>query len=195
MLTRHTTMVVGPTGGGKTIVIDTLSRAQTKLGLTTRLFVLNPKAVTVAELYGVLDPVTRDWTDGLLSNIFRELNRPSDKRERKYILFDGDVDAVWVENMNSVMDDNRLLTLPNGERIRLQKHVALLFEVSLYSCKLCISFTFLIIVGMAFRLVIYNMRPQQRFHVVEWFIWILKILGLLRFTKDGVIPDGLDQMA
>ncbi|TPX37396.1 hypothetical protein SeMB42_g06902, partial [Synchytrium endobioticum] len=129
MLTRHTTMVVGPTGGGKTVVIDTLSRAQTKLGLTTRLFVLNPKAVTVAELYGVLDPVTRDWTDGLLSNIFRELNRPSDKKERKYIVFDGDVDAVWVENMNSVMDDNRLLTLPNGERIRLQKHVALLFEV------------------------------------------------------------------
>ncbi|TPX31992.1 hypothetical protein SmJEL517_g04802 [Synchytrium microbalum] len=129
MLTRHTTMVVGPTGGGKTVVIDTLSRAQTKLGLTTRLFVLNPKAVTVSELYGLLDPVTRDWTDGLLSNIFRELNRPSDKKERKYIVFDGDVDAVWVENMNSVMDDNRLLTLPNGERIRLQKHVALLFEV------------------------------------------------------------------
>lgn len=44
-------------------------------------------------------------------------------------MFDGDVDALWVENMNSVMDDNRLLTLANGERIRLQKHCALLFEV------------------------------------------------------------------
>jgi len=31
--------------------------------------------------------------------------------------------------MNSVMDDNRLLTLANGERIRLQKHCAMLFEV------------------------------------------------------------------
>ena len=31
--------------------------------------------------------------------------------------------------MNSVMDDNRLLTLANGERIRLQKHCALIVEV------------------------------------------------------------------
>jgi dynein heavy chain len=129
MLTRHTTMLVGPSGGGKSVVIDVLSKAQSKLGLPTKLYILNAKSVTVNELYGVLDPVSRDWTDGLLSNIFREINKPTDKKERKYIVFDGDVDAVWVENMNSVMDDNKLLTLPNGERIRLQKHVAMLFEV------------------------------------------------------------------
>ena len=75
------------------------------------------------------NPITRDWTDGLLSNIFREVNKPTDKNERKYILFDGDVDTLWVESMNSVMDDNKLLTLANGERIRLQKHCALLVEV------------------------------------------------------------------
>ncbi|KAJ8934455.1 hypothetical protein NQ314_013330 [Rhamnusium bicolor] len=58
------------------------------------------------------------------------MNKPTDKPERRYILFDGDVDALWIENMNSVMDDNKLLTLANGERIRLQTPVcALLFEV------------------------------------------------------------------
>ncbi len=100
-----------------------------RLGLVTKLFTINPKDRSVIELYGILDPNTRDWTDGLLSNIFREINRPTDKNEKRYIVFDGDVDALWVENMNSVMDDNRLLTLANGERIRLQKHCALLFEV------------------------------------------------------------------
>ncbi|XP_069727356.1 dynein axonemal heavy chain 10 [Phaenicophaeus curvirostris] len=129
MLTRHTTMVVGPTGGGKSVVINALCQAQNKLGLLTKLYTLNPKAMTVIELYGILDPTTRDWKDGVLSNIFREINRPTDKKERRYILFDGDVDALWVENMNSVMDDNKLLTLANGERIRLQSHCALLFEV------------------------------------------------------------------
>uniref|UniRef100_A0A669FBB8 Dynein axonemal heavy chain 10 n=1 Tax=Oreochromis niloticus TaxID=8128 RepID=A0A669FBB8_ORENI len=129
MMTRHTTMIVGPTGGGKSVVINTLCQAQTKMGLQTKLYPLNPKAMSVIELYGILDPDTRDWTDGILSNIFREINKPTDKKERRYILFDGDVDALWVENMNSVMDDNKLLTLANGERIRLQSHCALLFEV------------------------------------------------------------------
>jgi dynein heavy chain len=64
--------------------------------------------------------------------VCREVNRPLPpvRDEAHYIVFDGDVDAVWVENMNSVMDDNKLLTLPNGERIRLQPHVKLLFEVA-----------------------------------------------------------------
>uniref|UniRef100_A0A7N6BU42 AAA+ ATPase domain-containing protein n=1 Tax=Anabas testudineus TaxID=64144 RepID=A0A7N6BU42_ANATE len=122
MMTRHTTMIVGPTGGGKSVVISTLCQAQTK---SVSMYPLNPKAMSVIELYGILDPDTRDWTDGILSNIFRDINNLT----HRYILFDGDVDALWVENMNSVMDDNKLLTLANGERIRLQSHCALLFEV------------------------------------------------------------------
>lgn len=132
MLTRHSTMIVGPTGGGKSVVLNCLAEAQkTALDLPTTLLPLNPKAITTEELYGVLDPQTRDWTDGLLSKIFREMNQPhpADKPCRRYILYDGDVDAIWIENMNSVMDDNKLLTLTNGERIRLEKHCAMLFEV------------------------------------------------------------------
>ncbi|XP_011310250.1 dynein heavy chain 10, axonemal [Fopius arisanus] len=131
MMTRHSTMVVGPTGGGKTVIIESLCKAQTLLAKPTKLHILNPKACTVIELYGILDPQTRDWTDGLLSSIFREINKPLDssKDERRYILFDGDVDALWIENMNSVMDDNKILTLANQERIKLQNYCSLLFEV------------------------------------------------------------------
>ena len=90
------------------------------------------KAQPLHELYGFMDPETRDWTDGVLSRIFRELNQPlppNRENEMRWLIYDGDVDALWVENMNSVMDDNKLLTLPNGERIRLQPHCAQLIEV------------------------------------------------------------------
>uniref|UniRef100_H2LCS2 Dynein axonemal heavy chain 10 n=1 Tax=Oryzias latipes TaxID=8090 RepID=H2LCS2_ORYLA len=127
MLTQQATMIVGQTCGGKSVVINTLCQAQT-LGLCTKLYPLNPKATSVDELYGSFDPETRDWTDGIFSKLFREINQSTDKKER-YILFDGDVDSQWLENMNSVLDDNKLLTLANGDRIRLQSHCALLFEV------------------------------------------------------------------
>jgi dynein heavy chain len=132
MLTRHTTMVVGPTCAGKTVVIDTL--AHSLKGWTdepTVIHTINPKMITNHELYGVLDPESRDWTDGLLSKIFKAMNAElvPGKEERRWILYDGDVDAIWVENMNSVMDDNKILTLANGDRVRLKKHAAMLFEV------------------------------------------------------------------
>lgn len=126
MLTRHTTMVVGPTGSGKSAVINILKGVE-----QAHAFCMNAKSITVNELYGTMDMVTREWKDGLLSKIFRVANEKpaSGKEEARWILFDGDVDAVWVENMNSVMDDNKLLTLINGDRIRLERFCKLLFEV------------------------------------------------------------------
>jgi len=125
-------MIVGPTGAGKSVIMDTLAASlKGWTGEPTQKFTINPKMITLNELYGVLDPESRDWTDGLLSKIFKDINTDLEegKEERRWIVYDGDVDAVWVENMNSVMDDNRILTLANGDRIRLLKHCAMLFEV------------------------------------------------------------------
>lgn len=47
----------------------------------------------------------------------------------KWIMLDGDLDANWIESMNSVMDDNRLLTLPSNERIPLKVHMKMIFEI------------------------------------------------------------------
>ena len=130
---RHTTQIVGPTGGGKTLVIDALAAARLPAqNVIIKQYIINPKAQPLHQLYGFMDPETRDWTDGVLSRIFRELNLPlpsNRENEMRWLIYDGDVDALWVENMNSVMDDNKLLTLPNGERIRLQPHCAQLIEV------------------------------------------------------------------
>ncbi|TNJ29738.1 IAD-1alpha dynein heavy chain [Giardia muris] len=142
---RHSVMIVGPSQGGKSVILQAFAAANTKLGCKVTYTVLNPKAIPVSELYGILNPDTREWIDGLLSKIFRNINDPSYYTLNPAIaaavetnpgsilmpiLFDGDVDAVWIESMNSVMDDSKLLTLPNSERIRLQDWCKLLFEVS-----------------------------------------------------------------
>ena len=66
-----------------------LARAQTIMGVPTKQFIINPKAIPVSELYGMLDPATRDWTDGLLSNIFRDMNKPvaegKDERRGRFV--------------------------------------------------------------------------------------------------------------
>eukprot|EP01022_Parablepharisma_sp_SALTPOND_P017583 TRINITY_DN2831_c0_g1_i1.p1 TRINITY_DN2831_c0_g1~~TRINITY_DN2831_c0_g1_i1.p1 ORF type:complete len:4437 (+),score=698.95 TRINITY_DN2831_c0_g1_i1:410-13720(+) len=131
METRHSTMVVGPTGGGKSTIINLLaSTLESWKSRKIKREVLNPKSINLDELYGRLEPSTRDWEDGLLSKIFRRCNEdPRVGDEYRWIIFDGDVDTIWVENMNTVMDDSKLLTLPNGDRIKMESFCLLLYEV------------------------------------------------------------------
>eukprot|EP00752_Nemacystus_decipiens_P009956 g8879.t1 len=134
-LTRHCNMLVGRTMSGKSVAWKTLMNAKTQMckdGVDgfhpVQPLVINPKSVTLSELYGAYDLSTFEWADGILSTLFKQ-SAESDKPDEKWIMFDGPIDALWIESMNSVMDDNKILTLINGDRIPLTSSMSLLFEV------------------------------------------------------------------
>ncbi|KAK4688349.1 dynein cytoplasmic 1 heavy chain, partial [Tremellales sp. Uapishka_1] len=128
----HGLMMVGPSGSGKTQAWQSLLAAMERLdGIEGTSYVIDPKAIDKEALYGTLDPTTREWNDGLFTHILRKIvdNVRGETTKRHWIIFDGDVDPEWVENLNSVLDDNKLLTLPNGERLNLPPNVRVMFEV------------------------------------------------------------------
>ncbi|KAL4487471.1 hypothetical protein ABPG72_006991 [Tetrahymena utriculariae] len=134
---RFGVMLVGATTSGKTACFRTLADSMSQLRKKgskdirfqeVKTHILNPKCITMGELYGQVNPNTQEWQDGLASQIMRET--ASDETElRQWVVFDGPVDALWIENMNTVLDDNMMLCLANGQRIKLRTQMRMLFEV------------------------------------------------------------------
>uniref|UniRef100_A0A803U0S0 Dynein axonemal heavy chain 6 n=1 Tax=Anolis carolinensis TaxID=28377 RepID=A0A803U0S0_ANOCA len=137
MLVRHGVMLVGPTGGGKTTVYQILADT---LGLLheageenpfyqpVKTYVLNPKSITMGELYGEVNNLTLEWKDGLMALSVRAAVVDTSE-DHKWIISDGPVDALWIENLNTVLDDNKMLCLANSERIKLTPSIHMVFEV------------------------------------------------------------------
>ncbi|KAI1416726.1 cytoplasmic dynein heavy chain [Hypoxylon sp. FL1857] len=129
---HHGVMMVGNSGTGKSaawrLLLDALQEVEKVEGVS---HVIDSKVMSKEALYGNLDSTTREWTDGLFTSILRKIvdNLRGEDSKRHWIVFDGDVDPEWVENLNSVLDDNKLLTLPNGERLNLPPNVRIMFEV------------------------------------------------------------------
>lgn len=129
---HHGAMMVGPSGSGKSaawrLLLEATSITEDKKGES---YVIDPKAISKDELYGRLDSTTLDWTNGVFTQVLRKIldNVRGESLRRHWIIFDGDVDPWWAENLNSVLDDNKLLTLPNGERLRIPPNVRIMFEV------------------------------------------------------------------
>lgn len=129
---HHGVMMVGDSGSGKSAAWKVLLQALQQVeGVEGICHIIDSKVMSKEALYGNLDSTTREWTDGLFTSILRKIvdNLRGEELKRHWIVFDGDVDPEWVENLNSVLDDNKLLTLPNGERLSLPLNVRIMFEV------------------------------------------------------------------
>ncbi|CAE7543696.1 DNAH7 [Symbiodinium sp. CCMP2456] len=113
-LVRHSVMLVGMPFSGKTTALKTLQKALTDLaqeglmhaGCVVHQARLNPKSIPARDLYGCFEEVSREWVDGIVAVLFREFAR-NQTEERKWLVFDGPVDAVWIENMSLVLQSEQ----------------------------------------------------------------------------------------
>jgi dynein heavy chain len=84
---------------------------------------------------GSFDLATGEWTDGIGAVLIRHISQPNTEETGvtqdniKWMVFDGPVDAIWIENMNTVLDDNKKLCLTSGEIIPLSETNRIMFEV------------------------------------------------------------------
>ncbi|XP_008430693.1 dynein heavy chain 11, axonemal isoform X2 [Poecilia reticulata] len=129
MAVRHSVFVIGSAGTGKSKILRVLHKTYVKLRWKPVWNDLNPKAIDRDELFGFIHPATREWKDGLLSSLMRQQANIS-HHGPKWIVLDGDIDPMWIESLNTVMDDNKVLTLASNERVPLTLSMRLVFEIS-----------------------------------------------------------------
>ena len=124
---RMGVVIVGPSGCGKSAIWKLLQDAFIKMNQKIVIHIINPKAMSRKLLLGYMNHDTGEYTYGVLTKCAREVEKESSDT-KCWIICDGDVDPEWIEALNSVLDDNRLLTMQNGERINFGNNVNFIFE-------------------------------------------------------------------
>ncbi|KAH0574915.1 Dynein heavy chain [Spironucleus salmonicida] len=133
-------MLIGKTATGKTASFNCyikafniiLSEQYQQQGVYTQVYSINVKQFeSNDQIFGYLHEYTMEWTDGIYTKIIRQAideNYNSQCPKHHFIYFDTYLSSDWIESLNSVLDDNKSLTLPNGEVINIPNYVHHIFE-------------------------------------------------------------------
>ncbi|XP_037123246.1 cytoplasmic dynein 2 heavy chain 1 isoform X1 [Syngnathus acus] len=209
---RMGVVIVGPSGAGKSTLWRMLRAALNKIGRVVKLYTMNPKAMPKQQLLGHIDMDTREWADGVLTHSARNVVKES-QDVSSWIVCDGDIDPEWIESLNSVLDDNRLLTMPSGERIQFGPNVNFLFETHDLSCASPATISrmgmiFLsdedIDVGALLKSWLWNQPEQCRSNLENWLgdyfqrglDWVLKQNDFVVETSlVGTVLNGLSHLS
>ena len=94
-------MLVGPSGTGKSRIVEVLTKTLEActasddlppcVGQPTREVRMNPKAILAPQMFGYLDIVANEWTEGIFASLWRKANK--DKKHFTWLVLDGPVDA------------------------------------------------------------------------------------------------------
>ena len=118
-------LIIGESLSGKTTSINILRKALSTESAEIESNSLNPKAITLKQLFGHFDS-SHAWIDGILSKILRNFSE-SNSEHGQWLVCDGPIDTIWMESINSVLDDNRKLCLSSGTAIDIRTNVHLFF--------------------------------------------------------------------
>ena len=134
MSVRHAVMIVGAPMSNKSSILKVYLSSlpiyykSQNLQKSVKCKFINPKSITGPQLFGFVNKKTMEFNEGICSKTLRSYFDDTSE-DTKLLTFDGPVDTLWIENMNSVLDDTKKLCLENSDQIRLDEKTFIIFEI------------------------------------------------------------------
>jgi len=133
MYVRRGLVLISDPLAGKTEILRTLAETLSllhdqgdKIGATVKLETLMPGVMNNDALFGYFCDESGIWEDGLCTSMFRRF--AEDEADRNWLVFDGDLNGTWIENLYTTIDENKMLYLASGERLPMTESTTIFFE-------------------------------------------------------------------
>ncbi|RLU19225.1 hypothetical protein DMN91_007782 [Ooceraea biroi] len=130
---RRGLILIGNPLAGKTEILHTLAETLSllhdqgdKIGAIVKLETILPGVMDNSALFGYSCDKSGIWKDGLCTSTFRRF--AEDGTDRNWLVFDGDLDGTWIENLYTTIDENKMLYLASGERLPITESTSIFFE-------------------------------------------------------------------